>query len=168
VGKSWEHSNKVILFLPRKKMSHFFPAIFSLHFLFCYISSLSLSLSPPMLYCLIYIKQITVNKIYRPIKSSREHSRVNWLQEEADGSGTISVPIIRVVMWLDTPSVPSTYLRLCAREEFTEFSRREGFKLYKIYRVFVFTRRTQSIEGAGMTFWKLGCFLCICRYILYN
>jgi hypothetical protein len=32
------------------------------------------------------------------IKFSRAHSRVNWLQVETDVSGTISVPIIRVVM----------------------------------------------------------------------
>jgi hypothetical protein len=31
------------------------------------------------------------------IKSSRAHSRVNWLQKEIDVSGNISVPIIRVV-----------------------------------------------------------------------
>jgi hypothetical protein len=69
------------------------------------------------------------------IKSSRAHSHVNWLREETDVSGTISVPIIRVVMWAEI--VPETSVssfnqltRLCAREDFIEFSRRESFKLY--------------------------------------
>jgi hypothetical protein len=80
------------------------------------------------------------------IKSSRAHSRVSWLQVETDVSGTLS-PIIRVVMWLYTPSVvmwlgvsscfttlmmvteivPETsvstwnqLMQLCAREDFIE------------------------------------------------
>jgi hypothetical protein len=83
------------------------------------------------------------------IKSSRAHSRVNWLQEETDVSEIISVPIIRVLMLLDfieyrhirnlmmgTEMVPETSVyscnqltRLCAREDFIEFSRRKSFKL---------------------------------------
>jgi hypothetical protein len=49
------------------------------------------------------------------LKFSRAHSRVKWLQEETDVLGTTSVPNIRVLMWLDTPST-----RLCAREDFVE------------------------------------------------
>jgi hypothetical protein len=38
-----------------------------------------------------------VLNISNSIKSSRAHSRVNWLQVETNFSETISVPIIRVV-----------------------------------------------------------------------
>jgi hypothetical protein len=36
--------------------------------------------------------------IENTIKSSQAQSRVSWLQEETNVLGTISVPIIRVVM----------------------------------------------------------------------
>jgi hypothetical protein len=39
----------------------------------------------------------------KSIKSSRAYSRVNWLHEETDVSGTISVPITRVLMLTSEP-----------------------------------------------------------------
>jgi hypothetical protein len=56
------------------------------------------------------IYNLKLSRQLNSIKSSRAHSRFNWLQVETDVSGTISVPIIRVVMWLYTPSVPPIYL----------------------------------------------------------
>jgi hypothetical protein len=43
---------------------------------------------------------LKVSRRLNSIKSSRAHSRVKWFHVESDVSGTISVPIIKVVMWL--------------------------------------------------------------------
>jgi hypothetical protein len=45
-----------------------------------------------------FIYNLKLSRRLNSTKSSRAHSRVNWLQVETDVSGTISVPIIRVVM----------------------------------------------------------------------
>jgi hypothetical protein len=71
------------------------------------------------------------------IKSSEAHSCVSWLQVETNVSGTISVPIITTLMmgtgcrWL--VSTCNQLTRLCAREDFIEFSRCESFKLYFVF-----------------------------------
>jgi hypothetical protein len=67
------------------------------------------------------------------IKSSRAHSHVNWLQEETDVSGTISVPIIR------------TLTQLCAWEDFIEFNHCESFKLYSLLLLFSFNQNWHSL-----------------------
>jgi hypothetical protein len=61
------------------------------------------------------------------------------LQVETNVLGTISVPIVRVVMsqpMMGTETVPETSVSTCnqlmllrAREDFIEFSRRKSFKL---------------------------------------
>jgi hypothetical protein len=45
------------------------------------------------------------------IKSSRAHSGVNWLQVETDVSGTIFVPIIRVVKRIVNKITPTDLLQ---------------------------------------------------------
>jgi hypothetical protein len=53
----------------------------------------------------IAIYNLKLSRWLNVIKSSRAHSHVNWLQVETDVLWTISVPISRVVMWLDTPNI---------------------------------------------------------------
>jgi hypothetical protein len=48
--------------------------------------------------CSSTIYNLKLSRRLNSVKSSRAHSCVNWLQVETDVSGTISLPIIRVVM----------------------------------------------------------------------
>jgi hypothetical protein len=57
------------------------------------------------------VHDLKLSRQLNSIKSSRARSRVNWLQEETDVSGTISVPETSVSFWNQlTP--------LCAQEDF--------------------------------------------------
>jgi hypothetical protein len=69
-----------------------------------------------------------VCNVISSIKSSWTRSRINWLQQETDVSGTISVPM----MGTEIISSCNQLAQLCAREDFIEFSRCESFKLYNV------------------------------------
>jgi hypothetical protein len=80
---------------------------FSLELIFCWWRGVALIIGTPAftnyktncsITICVELEMMSSYFPYSPIKSSRAHSRVNWLQVQTDVSGTISVPIIRVVM----------------------------------------------------------------------